>query len=202
MILNATIILEKITWRTSLRSSKWKPSEYMMRICFKIVDFPDSPAPIKRYVRQDSLIAQVRKYQPRSKIFTCLACNFLSLRINLSISRFLFFSSLVDRVRPFPPPFGKQMLKTIGTETRLNRKNFFEPYEVLLRKVSARTLIKMRINFWRDHGSCASLLPDTKHTDKGFQAIDDEDYVIKLPWNSLSLYAIYETIISQGFLTF
>lgn len=66
----------------------------MIRICFKIVDFPDSPA-------------------PKSKILTCLACVFLSFRIIFSISRFLFLSSLVERLRPLPPDFGKHMLKTM-----------------------------------------------------------------------------------------
>ena len=66
----------------------------MIRICFKMVDFPDSPAPKRR-------------------ILTCLACTFLSLRINFSISMFLLRSSLVVRVRALPPDLGKHMLNTM-----------------------------------------------------------------------------------------
>lgn len=58
--------------------------------------------------------AQRSRNQPNSRIFTCLACSFLSFRIILSISIFLFLSSLVSRARGFPTGFGKHMLKTIA----------------------------------------------------------------------------------------
>ena len=57
MILKATIILEKMTCRISLRSSRWKPSAYMSRICFRIVDLPDSPAPRNKCINYQTPVA-------------------------------------------------------------------------------------------------------------------------------------------------
>ena len=94
MILKATTMLEKMTCLTSFRSSIRKPSEYIMRICFKIVDLPDSPA-------------------PRSSILTCLACVFLSFRIILSISMFRRVSSAVALPSALALDLGKHMLNTI-----------------------------------------------------------------------------------------
>lgn len=63
---------------------------------------------------------------PSSRILTCRASIFLSLRSNLSISMFFFFSSLVSRCRAFPPPlllFGKHMLKTMENDGRAQRND-------------------------------------------------------------------------------
>lgn len=94
-----------------------------MRICFKMVDFPDSPAPGMGSVK---MLEEGGKgsHRPSNRIFTCRAWFFLSLRSSLSISMFFLFSSLVDRCRAFPPPLlvlGKHMLNTMGNTGRVRR---------------------------------------------------------------------------------
>lgn len=93
-----------------LRSEAGNPLACIRRICFKTVDFPDSPAPVMscQCLLLVDWVTTILRYAPSSSILTSLDCRLWSALSCFSISAFFLASGsccllLPKHITPIDP---------------------------------------------------------------------------------------------------